>query len=42
MALCPHGYTENWDCPICPCPYPGCTKTQAECPPGAHEKEGET
>lgn len=20
MSLCPHGYTENWDCPICECP----------------------
>lgn len=20
MALCPHGYTMNWDCPECACP----------------------
>lgn len=19
MSLCEHGYTANWDCPICPC-----------------------
>lgn len=35
--LCEHGYTEGWDCPYCPCPYPGCNKTQAECSPGAHD-----
>jgi len=36
---CEHGYSENWDCPYCLCPFPSCEKTMAECPPGAHEKE---
>lgn len=34
---CEHGYSSGWDCPLCPCPFPGCEKTEAECPPGAHE-----
>ena len=35
--MCEHGYTTGWDCPYCLCPYPGCGKTEAECPPDAHE-----
>ena len=29
MSLCQHGYTANWDCPICECP--GCGRTQDGC-----------
>lgn len=38
MSLCEHGYTANWDCPICPCacgsgaPAGGCTCIMAEAP----------
>jgi len=29
MALCQHGYTSNWDCPLCKCA--GCGRTQDGC-----------
>ena len=32
MSLCPHGYSANFDCPICPCPCG--MRNSAECAPG--------
>jgi hypothetical protein len=36
---CEHGYAESWDCPYCLCPI--CGRPESECPPGAHDREGE-
>jgi hypothetical protein len=41
MSLCPHGYTLNFDCPVCelPCSFCGCDTpvdrldSVGECPP---------
>lgn len=30
MALCEHGYTLNFDCPVCPCPC-GSGEAAGEC-----------
>lgn len=40
MSLCPHGYTENFDCPECDCPCgSGLPAGDCSCPTEAEERK---